>query len=524
MDLEENKKKEDLIDEEVADISTTSDEPLEISEEAKKSEEELEKIAPVDSNQVLKTKSPSKKILIAILFIAINLLAILTTVVIEFSGEEHPVPLSSVWNTFMQNIGWGICGVLMFACSILCDTIKRYTLLKSTLNKRMPFTALKATVICRYYDNITPLGSGGQPFEIYYMRKKGVPVGIASGVPIVGYALERIAYVLVALISILFYGFGNTSLFITILCIVGLIANAFIPFAIFFFTVMPRVATAVSKFVAKIAKKLRLTKDAQEFEHKITGSMTEYANCLKYFTQKSRLSMLKGLIFSCLHFLALYSIPFFAVRMSGNYTATWSETFALCVICYTSVTLLPTPGNSGGAELSFRSIFASYLSGGLLFWGMLSWRIMSYYFYVITGIVLISAQQIKKLIVYKRHPEKPQVQEPLVHEPAKQLESPAKKTDDDELTYTLPSKAISGTEEIEFAEMVIEAEATIESEDVSENETIDLPEDAETVVNVEMVIENSNKVVIVEQPENSDLNESEKNEPQKQDNQNGNNQ
>ena len=82
MDLEENKKKEDLIDEEVADISTISDEPLEISEEAKKSEEELEKIAPVDSNQVLKTKSPSKKILIAILFIAINLLAILVTVVI----------------------------------------------------------------------------------------------------------------------------------------------------------------------------------------------------------------------------------------------------------------------------------------------------------------------------------------------------------------------------------------------------------------------------------------------------------
>lgn len=518
----EEKQKENLIDEEVADVSTVSDQPLEIDDEAKKSEEELEKIAPVDSNQVLKTKSPSKKILIGVLFIAINLLAILTTVVIEFTGEEHPVPLSSVWNTFSQNIGWGICGLLMFVCSILCDTLKRYTLLKSTLKKSMPLTALKATIICRYYDNITPLGSGGQPFEIFYMRKKGIPVGIASGAPIVGYALERIAYVFVAVVTILFYGFGDTSLFITILCIVGLIANAFIPFAIFFFTVMPKVAKSVSYLVAKIAKKLHVTKDEKAFAQKITGSMSEYANCLKYFTQKSRISMLKGFIYSCLQFLAIYSIPFFAVRLSGNQTASWGETFALCVICYTSVTLLPTPGNSGGAELSFRSIFASYLSGGLLFWGMLTWRLLSYYTFVLTGLSLLLGQQIRKLIIYKRHPEiAHKGNEPLVHEPVAQENKEEASSQNnnftnenvvnDEFTYTLPAKAVEETENIKLAETVIEAETTIETQENVEEENIIPPDDAETLVDIEVVIESSNKTVIVEHVEENEQNNSENN-------------
>lgn len=490
--------KEKLIDEEIADVSTVSDQPLEISDEAKQSEAELEKIAPIDSNQVLKTRSPSKKILTALIFIAVNLLAILLTVVMEFSSEEQPVPFSSVWTTFSENFGWVICGILMFVCSLLCDATKRYILLKSTLNKKMPLTCIKAVIVRRYYDNITPLGSGGQPFEIYYMRKKGVPVGIASGEPIVCYALERIAYVFIAFITLIIYGFGETSTFIKILCIIGLIVNAFIPFAIFFFTTMPKVAKSVSSFVAKAAKKFHLTKDADAFEHKITGSITEYSNCLKYFMQKSKIGMLKSFLLDCLQFLAFYSIPFFAVRMSGNYTASWGETFALCVICYTSVTLLPTPGNSGGAELSFRSIFASYLSGGLLFWGMLSWRMISYYSYIIVGLILILGQQIKKIIVVKRHPEKADsLDKPLVEEP--KIQPPQEQDDDDESSYVLPKKAISGTENIESAEHVIKTVATIDEQEPIIDETVTPPVDAEQIINVEVVIEKSDTAVIVEQ-------------------------
>lgn len=389
------RRKQNLIDNETARIpSVNQEQPMDISNDALQSESELEKIAPVVDDKALKTQSPSKKLTFALLFIAVNLVAILGTAVMEFAGNDAPVHISSVWNTFMDNWYWGVGAIAMFVIGYLAQGAKRYVLLKSTLKKHLPLIGLNATILCKYYDNITPLSTGGQPFEIYYLRKKGIPVGIASGVPIVSYAIDRIAYVIVALVTICIYGFGSTSTVIIVLCVIGLSINAFIPVAIFVFTVMPNVGEAITSFVVKIATTLHLTKNPDKLKHKLTDSIIEYAECIKYFLKKSKKRMFIGFLLSCVFFLSLYSIAFFTVRMSGNSSVGWGEMFALCVICYTSVTMLPTPGNSGGAELSFRSIFAKYLSGGLLFWGMLAWRIISYYFTIVIGIILIIIQQI----------------------------------------------------------------------------------------------------------------------------------
>ena len=534
-----------ILEEEVADVPTSSDQPLEISEEAGKADEELKKIASTDENKVLKTASLSKKVLLAVLFIAVNLLAILITVLMEFTSDTHPVNISEVWDTIMENWVWGAAGIGLFVLTILFQALKRHTLMYSTLKKKKIFLlSLNSTVLCKYYDNITPLGSGGQPFEIYYLRKKGVPVGIASGVPIVGYAIDRIAYVIITLATILIYGFGSTNTAIKILCLVGLSVNALIPCAIFFFTVMPKVANATARFVGKIAKLFKLTKDADGFSQKFVGSMTEYADCIKYFMHKSKRSMLQGFVYSALYFISLYLVPYCSIRMCGFHSINVGEIFALCVICYTSVTLIPTPGNSGGAELSFRSIFRSYLSGGLLFWGMMSWRLLSFYSYIIVGIILIIIQQVYKLIASrkqdpvqtksankadaemrqkikdatlpfnlddnKNNTEQPQMQETAISE------SNESEVDED-LTYVLPTKATANIEAEELtADTIIETEATIEEEPASaEEEVIDIDtqlQDAETVAEVEVVIEGSNKVVIVdaaerEQSENKESNE-----------------
>lgn len=390
-------KKKKIIEEESAYLSSLKqDAPLPLTPDVARSEEELEKIAPVENKKALKTKTPSRNLMFALLFIVVNLLAIITTALIEFAGDEQPVPLSRVWNTFMDNWAWGLGAIGMFVLCVAFQAIKRNALLRSTLHKSLPIISLNATILCKYYDNITPLGSGGQPFEVFYLRKKGIPVGAASGIPIVSYAIDRIAYVFVAFFAVIAYGFGDTSTVIIVLCAVGLAVNAFIPFAIFFFTVMPRVGSAIAGFVAKIAKTLKLTKDEEAFKHKLTDNIVEYADCLKFFMKKSKRSMLFGFVLSILYFIALYSVPYFIVRMSGNAAVEYSQLLTLCIICYTSVTLLPTPGNSGGAELSFRSVFASFLSGGVLFWGMLAWRIVSYYLSIFVGLILIVCQQLYK--------------------------------------------------------------------------------------------------------------------------------
>lgn len=389
-------KNEPLIENEAVEVPVVENEKIPVKGEVKQTERELEKIAAADQ-EPLKTKSVGKKWGLMALFVCVNVAAILGTALLEFTGGDAPVSISAVWNTYVDNRIWLYGLIAVFAISVLFNALKRYTLFKSTLKKRLPLVSLNSTVVCRYYDSITPLGSGGQPFEIYYLRKKGVPVGIASGVPIASYCLDRIAFVIVALGSVLWQGFGDVSTIIKILFVIGIIVNAFIPFAILFFTIMPKVAHAMAKAVAKAGHFLHLIKNEEEFYKKTAGSILEYAECLKYFMHKSLWRSLLGAAFSVLSLTALYSCPYFILRMHGVHDVSWIKILSLTSICYVSVTLLPTPGNSGGAEFSFRSIFASYLTGGVLFWGMICWRIVSYYLYILCGCVLFLIQQIFKL-------------------------------------------------------------------------------------------------------------------------------
>ena len=110
----------------------------------------------------------------------------------------------------------------------------------------------------------------------------------------------------------------------------------------------------------------------------------------------------------------------------------------------------------------------------------------------------------------KNNAEQPQMQETAISE------SNEGEVDED-LTYVLPTKATANIEAEELtADTIIETEATIEEEPASaEEEVIDIDtqlQDAETVAEVEVVIEGSNKVVIVdaaerEQSENKESNE-----------------
>ncbi len=502
-------RKDDIIDEREACVPSVGDEarPIAMSADAEKAEKELEKIAPADKSGAIKTKNTSKNFAITLLFIAVNVLAVVLTALMEFSGGEEPVPFIKVWRVYIKNWGWMLGAFGMFVAANVCQSIKRHLFLKSTLNKKLPIISMNATLLCKYYDNITPLGSGGQPFEIYYLRKKGIPVGVASGVPLVSYALDRIAYVFIVATVLITYGFGEISTFLTILCIIGLVINAAIPAALLFFSVLPKTAESVAGFVSRIAKALHLTKDAELFKHKITDSIKEYAECIKYFLKKSKLRMFVGFLLSALYFLTLYSIPFFTIRMSGTTGIRWGEIFSLCVICYTSVAILPTPGGSGGAELSFRSIFARFLQGGKLFWGIMSWRLFSYYLSIFVGIVLIIGQSIFKLTKsgkLERARAKKAFENSVIR--PKATDSAAAAQAGDYTPAVVPAPTIIG-DEPEVS--VVSAETIInEADEKPLHEKLTVP-DAEHIIHVEAVISPKDGLTVTEiktpeAPEKSD--------------------
>ena len=163
---------------------------------------------------------------------------------------------------------------------------------------------------------------------------------------------------------------------------VGLITYMIVPLLVILFSVMPVTTQKIVAFFIRILGKMRIIKNVENTIEKACGRLEEYNIHMRQM-KKNKGLYLAIFFFSLLFQIALNSIPFFVLCAFGVKTSFY-DMFSLCAITYAAVSFVPTPGNGGAAEGMFMVIFRA-LSGGVLFWGMLIWRILSYYAFIVVG-------------------------------------------------------------------------------------------------------------------------------------------
>ena len=164
------------------------------------------KVSRADSGPSPK-KFFKKPVMIAV-FVLINVAVIAITAFSEFGNSSNAAKLSEV------RINWWFLlpAVLCFLIAITLE-IHKYVLMmremtrnKTNFNKKRAAKVARRTVLLgRYYDNITPAAIGGQPFQIYYMRKNSsLPDGVSTSIPIFGMISGQIGFIIIAVLCFLF--------------------------------------------------------------------------------------------------------------------------------------------------------------------------------------------------------------------------------------------------------------------------------------------------------------------------------
>src|SRR5699024_9809158 len=89
--------------------------------------------------------------------------------------------LENAWEALFTLDPWWLLGAAgcWFAYLFFDALGYHYFLRKQGYGVKLSF-ALYISLMGFYYSNITPGASGGQPMQIYYMNKKGVPIGIGT--------------------------------------------------------------------------------------------------------------------------------------------------------------------------------------------------------------------------------------------------------------------------------------------------------------------------------------------------------
>ncbi|MBR3139160.1 flippase-like domain-containing protein [Candidatus Saccharibacteria bacterium] len=359
------------------------------------------KSIPADNSDVDQKKLIPKKLLkkpiLILIFILINVAVIAITAFSEFGNSENAAALSEVRINWWFLVPAAICFL-----AALWFEIHKYVLMmremspdKSKFDRRKARKVARRTVLLgKYYDNITPAAIGGQPFQIYYMRKNsGLPNGVSTSVPIFGMISGQIGFIIIAVLCFLFGSLSiNNAVLIGTACF-GLIFYAFWPIVVMIATFLPKATTEIIGIFVKFLAKIRIVKDVKKTREKTEYEINEYAKCVRKIL-KTRGLFLKTVAMSLAFQVLISVIPFFVLTAFGG-EVDFLPCFVTTVAVTSAVYFVPTPGNAGAAEGTFFIVFSA-LSSGYIFWAMLVWRFFSYYVYILLGLIIYFVMHLEK--------------------------------------------------------------------------------------------------------------------------------
>ena len=365
-----------------------------------------------ESEQKEELKKDSKKSLFGLIFVFINVILVVILGFTTFNnGSSEGATFKdtiAVWFK-KENVIYWIIALLLGFVALFAEAAKLYIMIKKTTGKSKPYLSLKTAIMGKYYDNITPLGSGGQPFQIYYMTKGGVPGAESMYLPVASFFMNRLAFVVLCISAFIFSAVKggvvpNTTAGTTLLIMsyVGAAFSIALPIAIFIASFLPKLRAKIIKICVRFSYKFKLVKNKGAATRKANKLVNDYRKSL-FMLARSKCTMILVTILSFVYEMSLCSIPYFVVRACGG-TQDWFTLMCTCVIAYSAISFIPTPGNSGAAELSFSLLFVSIPAAVSKYWAMAYWRFCCYFLIVLIGMGFIIGGIIKS-----RHDRKKQL-------------------------------------------------------------------------------------------------------------------
>lgn len=339
-----------------------------------------------------------KKRVGSFVFILLNLVVVVVLGTFEFRGLSV-IALKDIASLWLTNWPYLLIVLVSPLLILFAETLKYVSLIYTSTHQIRFGLAWKTAVYGKYYDNVTPLGSGGQPFQMVCLHQGGVSHGASGSIPIFGFFFMQLAFFLIGIAVFVFNGDVVQSTFIRVFAWIGLGFSFVFPLTYMILSLLPRFADKMIRFVVKCLVKLKIVKNIDILEHKIKQTIDDYSGSIAII-KKSAGTMILSLLLSIAYQIVLCSIPYFVVRACGV-DAPWIDMFSLCVFTYAAIGIIPTPGNSGAAELSFAFIF-TLLANGYLLWSIVLWRFSSYYMLLILGLIMMTVDRVAKLRAVKQ--------------------------------------------------------------------------------------------------------------------------
>jgi uncharacterized protein (TIRG00374 family) len=318
------------------------------------------------------------------------LILIVTILVLYFALKDNYEEI--VHQVLTVNKGYLILAFLL----IITYWMLKALVMKKTVSKfkeDYPFhKALRLVVETNFFHAITPFASGGQPYEIYSLKKEKLKIADATNVSIQNFIVYQIALVILGTIAVIcnyFLHIFPSNSFLRYLVTIGFICN-FLVIVILFVISFTKKIGKVIHVIIHLLNKIKLVKNEEKTKAQFDKYISEFHAGAKILVQDQ-----KNFIFMILcNFLALlsfYLIPLILLYSTGDFTSMNAfESIIASAYIMMIGSFVPIPGGTGGLEYGFVVFYSTFIKGPVLNAIMLIWRFITYYFGMILGAITLN--------------------------------------------------------------------------------------------------------------------------------------
>ena len=231
-----------------------------------------------------------------------------------------------------------------------------------------------------FYSAITPSASGGQPMQVLYMRRDGIPVAVSTVVLAIVTITYKFVLVLAGALVFLLRPprlmvyldpvapIVYLGMVLNVVCVAGLLLAVF----------HPNLVRTLARWGLGLLTRLKLFRSPEKQAQRLERILGQYQGTADYFWSHKGL-ILRVFFLTVAQRFSLFLVTWFTYRAFGLAGHTLPEVVSLQAMISVAADMLPLPGGMGVSETLFLDIFRGVFGEDLVLPGMMISRGISYY-------------------------------------------------------------------------------------------------------------------------------------------------
>ena len=294
------------------------------------------------------------------------------------------------------NIVWVLVGVILMVAYWFFRSISMCSITRKFKTDYKFSKAFRLVIETQFFHAITPFSSGGQPYEIYSLKREKINITDVTNITIQNFIVYQIALVLlgvVALISNSYLDLYENVYLLKKLIILGFLINTFVIVALFLLTFCKKLHKVVVKFIINFLSKLKVIKDKESIINNMEKSLSEFNDGAKKLLSDKK-HFISMIFINFISLLILYMIPVILLYSLGDYSS-FNIIEAIITSAYVMLigSFVPIPGGSGGLEYAFIKFYGNFIISSKLNVIMILWRFLTYYLGMFVGAIMLALKK-----------------------------------------------------------------------------------------------------------------------------------